>query len=182
MTTDVTRAGFPGTATSGDQVAAQRPWLAGLVIGIADAVLVLILMSLTGWLGMSELLGLAFVDGPPWLAGAVMAAFVGLASAVGAWAASRGRDGLTRRALAGVALVLVGWACWAFGWTVWRLEVAGDPSSVPFVPLEVALDALGGLLIPAIVVFVPAALVWVWVVRWWLDRGRPPGSADAARG
>jgi hypothetical protein len=67
-------------------------------------------------------------------------------------------------AMAGVVWLIAVYVVWVFVWTIWRLAISGEIGSAPFLPFHTALLTFGGLLLPAIVFFLPAALLWTWVV------------------
>jgi hypothetical protein len=145
-------------------------WLVGALVGALDAALVLTVMVASGALTGSAfaviagLLGQAFDEGPGWLAPAVSAGSILAAGLIGGRAARRGRESLFRAAVVGVLWLVGAYVAWVLAWTAWRLGVSGDIGSVPFLPVYAALLAFAGLLLPAIVLFLPAALLWAWVV------------------
>jgi hypothetical protein len=152
-------------------------WVAGAFAGVLDAALVVALMVATGALAgrtfgiIGELLGLAFVDGPQWLGPAITTGSILAAGVVGGRAARRGVDNLFGAAAIGVLWLVGGYVAWVFVWTMWRLVVVGGIGAAPLLPFEAALLAFAGLLLPAIILFLPSGLLWAWVVGAVLDRG-----------
>ena len=145
-------------------------WLLGAFVGAFAAVLVVAAMAATGTVAgrsvgvFADLLGLAFVEGPRWLGPAIAIGSILAAGVIGGMAASRGRDHLFRWAAIGALLLVAGYVAWTFVWTVWRLVVVGALGAAPLLPLEAALLALAGLLLPAMLLFLPAAMLWAWIV------------------
>jgi hypothetical protein len=143
----------------------------GAVIGALAAALVVALLVTIGALTGSafalidDLFGFAYVLGPAWLGPAVAAGSILAAGLIGGRAARRATDNLLSAAVTGVLWFVAGYVAWVFVWTVWRLGVSGEIGSAPFLPFHAALLAFAGLLLPAIVLFLPAALLWTWVVR-----------------
>jgi len=148
----------------------RSSWLVGAVVGALDAALVATVLvaigALTGtaFAAVGDLVGLAFVLGPGWLGPAVGAASVLAAGLIGVRAARRGGDSLFVAAIAGVAWFTAVYVVWVFVWSTWRLGISGEIGSAPSFPFYAALLTFGGLLLPAIVFFLPAALLWAWVV------------------
>lgn len=145
-------------------------WLVGAFAAGLDAAVVAALMIAAGAFAgravdaIGELLSLAFIEGPRWLGPATTTASILAAGVIGGRAARRGRDSLFSSAAIGVLLLIGAYVGWVFVWTLWRLGEAGALSAAPFLPLEAALLAFAGLLLPAIVLFLPAGLLWAWVV------------------
>jgi hypothetical protein len=160
-------------------------WLVGAFVGALDAALVVALMIVTGALTgrafvvIGELIGLAFVEGPRWLAPGITAGSILAAGVIGGRAARRGRDSLFRAAVIGVLSLVGGYVAWVFVWTTWRLGIGDGIGTAPFLPFEAALLAFAGLLLPAIVLFLPAGLLWAWVVGAILHGGSTPGRASS---
>ncbi len=153
-------------------------WLIGAVVGALDAALVVALLVATDALMgavIDEFFGLAFVLGPAWLGPAVAAGSILVAGLIGGCAARRGTDSLVVAGMFGVLWFLAGYVAWVFVWTLWRLGMSAEIGSAPFLPFHAALLTLAGLLLPAIVVFLPAALLWAWVVGAVLDEGSAHG-------
>ena len=145
-------------------------WLTGAAAGALDAALVIALMLVVDALAgralgpIADLLGFAFVGGPIWLGPSIPAGSILAAGLIGGMAASRGREHLFRWAAIGALLLVGGYVAWTFVWTVWRLGVGGGIGAAPLLPLEAALLALAGLLLPALLLFLPAAMLWAWIV------------------
>jgi hypothetical protein len=148
----------------------QATWIVGAVVGALDAALVAaVLVAIgavtgTAFAVVGDLLGLAFVLGPGWLGPAVGAASVLAAGLIGGRAARRGGDSMFVAAIAGVAWLIAVYVVWVFVWTAWGLGISGEIGSAPFLPFYAALLTFAGLLLPAIVFFLPAALLWAWMV------------------
>ena len=140
-------------------------WLTGATVGALDAALVIVLMLVVDALAgpalgpIPDLLGFATILGPTWLGPAVAAVSILAAGVVGASAAGRGEDRLSSGAAIGVLVLMAGYIAWTFVWTVWRTGASGLG-----LPVEAALLALAGLLLPAMLLFLPAAMLWAWIV------------------
>src|SRR6478672_7036652 len=108
-------------------------------------------------------------QGVTWLIGAVVGALdagsVLAAGLIGGHAARRVEDSLFVAAISGVAWFIALYVVWVFVWTIWRLAISGEIGSAPWFPFHAAFLTFGGLLLPAIVFFLPAALTWASVVR-----------------
>jgi hypothetical protein len=156
-------------------------WLVGAVVGALDAALVVAVLVASGALMGSafalidDLFGLAFVLGPGWLGPAVAAGSILAAGLIGGRAARRGKDSLFSAAVVAVLVFVAGYVAWVFMWTLWRLGTSAEIGSAPFLPFHAALLTLAGLLLPAIVLFLPAGLLWAWVVRAVLGGGSARG-------
>ena len=169
-------------------VEADRPvsqgvtWPIGAVAGVLAAALVAgVLIAIgtftgTAFAAVGELLGLAFVLGPGWLGPAVAAGSVLAAGLIGGRAARRAEDSLFVAAIAGVAWFIAVYVVWVFVWTIWRLAISGEIGSAPWFPFHAAFLVFGGLVLPAIVSFLPAAVLWAWVVGAVL-----PGSSGSSQ-
>lgn len=149
--------------------ASRRSLAIGAITGAAaTAVVVGILVSigtLTGesLSGFKELIGLAFLDGPRWLAPVVGSAVIVAGGAVGALVIASARFGLLPRSLAGMLGLVGAYVAWTFVWTIWRL--GPDLSTTPFLPVYSALLTLAGLLGPLVLLFVPTAILWARIVE-----------------
>jgi len=160
-------------------------WLIGAVLGALDAALVAGVLSAIGtqtgtaFAAVGELLGFAFVLGPGWLEPAVAAGSVLAAGLIGGHAARRVEDSLFVAAISGVAWFIALYVVWVFVWTIWRLAISGEIGSAPWFPFHAAFLTFGGLLLPAIVFFLPAALTWASVVRAVLSGSSESSQASA---
>jgi hypothetical protein len=145
------------------------------IIGALAAALVAgLAMAVMRWVGTitgnafaieKEVLSYAFVQGPGWLASAVAGGSILAAGLIGYRAARRAADGTVSSAVIAVLLMVGAYAAWVLVWTAARLAVAGTLASSPAQPFHAALLALSGLILPAIVLFLPAALLWAGAMR-----------------
>jgi hypothetical protein len=135
-----------------------------------DAMLVVAAMAVVGDIAgqtlatVYQLLGLAFLDGPGWLAPAIMAGLITTAGMLGARAAHRRGNALFTAALTGVLTLVAVYVGWVVVWTTWRLAMGGGIAAAPLLPLQAALLALAGLVLPSLILFLPAGLLWACVV------------------
>ncbi len=173
-----------GAAGADSLAERQRPWIVGGVAALVDAMLVVGAMAVfSGIAGPTlatvyQLLGLAFLDGPGWLTPAIMAGLITTAGMLGARAAHRRGNGLFAAALTGVLTLVALYVAWVFVWTTWRLTMSSGIAAAPFLPLQAALLALAGLVLPGLILFLPAGLLWAWVVSAVLGtvREKPTGE------
>ncbi len=114
---------------------------------------------------VAELLGFAWVQGPWWLGPAVGVGGVVAAAFAGAWLAPAATETPVLAALEGVLLVSCSFVLWTLVWNFLRLMREGGVGAAPFLPIHAALLAFAGLLLPAIVLFLPAGLCWATAVR-----------------
>jgi hypothetical protein len=142
-------------------------WLIGAVAGALVAALIVALLFATNALMgalMDDFFGLAFVLGPAWLGPAVAAGAILAAGLIGGRAARRGTDTLFVAGMLGVLWFVAGYVAWVFVWTLYRLGMSGELGSALLLPIYAALLALAELLLPALVLFLPASLLWAWLV------------------
>ena len=145
--------------------------LIGALLGALVAALILSLLlvatSATGsrFVMTEELLGFAFSEGPLWLGPAVAAGCVIVAALAGAWLAPQAVGAWLLAAIEGVLVIVSGYVVWTLVWNAARLAAEGGLLVAPFLAIHAALFALVGLLLPAIVLFLPAGLLWAAAVR-----------------
>lgn len=112
-----------------------------------------------------QTLSFAFVQGPGWLGSAVAAGTLLAAGLIGHRAAHRAVNAVLSTAVIAVIVIVGAYAAWVLVWTTVRLAATGILASAPAQPFRAALLTVSGLILPAIILFLPAALLWAVVVR-----------------
>lgn len=145
--------------------------LIGAISGVGVGALVLALMLAIGsiagrgFLVLAQLIGLAVVEGPAWLGPAFGAGALLVSTLTGAWLSPRAAGAPLGTAIGGVVTVMGACMAWTLAWTTIRLLQTGGLAAAWFLPVHAALLVLAGLVLPAIGLFLPAALLWAAAVR-----------------
>jgi hypothetical protein len=125
---------------------------------------------------IKDLIGIASVGGPPSLGWVLAAVLIIGGAVIGAWIALTSEGSLLPRSFLAVLMLVGTCGAWTFIWSTIRLGPA--LATAPFLPFHAALLVVAGLLVPALLVGVPAAAIWARVVERLLEVPAGPVARD----